>query len=687
MSNFAKVTIVFTAPTDGQGFFIKINFGGVLPLPLEWISETTRTTEFQYTISTSINGQTTEAFNAIAADVANSIVSGGITVTQTAFDTIEVEANAFGWTIVDGGTDTETRAVLTETPEVLPAKDFQLTGLTYSDAVSNVCSNIHLNITQNGDGVAPFIWISPATGATTLDSDVARQAATTFLTAIIQDNETDQAQLSNIIIPPIFTTAFINDISVVANAGGLDATVTVFMDTPTFSLFNYTFSLSGSNFQASNVFTGVVDGTYTLFVNDGFGCIINTQFDVDVSQSIQRNDPIGIVPFANSMRMVKSEVTRFNNLENTLYQDEFEWNETRHGYKQLYQTNDGVIPTQFRSNYDTISAKIQEITIVDGVCVTTDVQTLINSQKSDNIDSRDTRDCITFNVGNNQTGIYFTEGNTYDPGTTDISGTYSLLGTLPDWGVVGNTVILSVGVTGSFLIKQVTFDSDVQAEVLIIDNIWTSGNQSEASIADVTYDRLPYEVFEFNVDTSSLPSGVYSNQLIMSDSLAERPTLIFNSERYKIAVTHKRTIWIDYSDSPGTGIDYETGYIGHIRVRGKTPEAKYNPAGEVVASRDSGGNIKKQKDSPTFTGELYTEAQPRYMVEKLRLIFAHKSYFVNELEWQNEEEMQVDDTTDSSLSNITIVLQRVGYEAYKTDNIIIDGPIGTIDQETGPLLQ
>ena len=40
----------------------------------------------------------------------------------------------------------------------------------------------------------------------------------------------------------------------------------------------------------------------------------------------------------------------------------------------------------------------------------------------------------------------------------------------------------------------------------------------------------------------------------------------------------------------------------------------------------------------------------------------------------------------SSLDNATIIVQRVGYEAFKTDNISVDGPIGIIEQEEGPLL-
>ena len=679
MSNFARLEIIFA---DGSSIddFIKIRFtNNLIDNDRSWVSVNVRSGSFEYEVGDTRGAQGINTTNAIAADIANDgslsssiIVSN--TATNSANDTVIIEANEFGWIIIDNGTD-DPEATIVTTPEVLPPKNFELLAFSLGQAVLP-CANIEVAVTEN-DGVSPYAWISPANASTTLSADIARTASDQLITVILEDDEGDQASLANVTIPRLFTAVEISDISVVANAGGLDATVTVFMLTQDFG--TYQFSIDGSNFQLSNVFTNLVDGSYTLFVNDGFGCITETGFTVDVSQSIERDPAVGVVPTANSMRMVQRITSRFNNLENTLYQDEFYPNETKHRYNQLYQTNDGVIPTQFRSNYDGLSVKIVD-------CDGTTIQTPSVVQKSNNIDARDSRDCNVYNFGNNQTGIFFTEGNTYDPGTTDIIGTYNLFGALPDWGVVGNTVVLTVGVVGSFVIKQIIFDSTVQAQVLVIDNIWTSGNFSEVAIADVTYNRLPYEVYEFNIDLATLANGVYSNELTMIDSFAERPTLIFDSERYLIAAEHRRTAFIDYFDSPGTGIDYTTGYQGHVRLKANDPEAKQLPGGEIVELADSGGNIQKLKDSPTMSGEMWIEAQPRYMKEKLRLIFGHKRYFINGLEWQNQEAFEVVPVENSSLDNATIIVQRVGYEAFKTDNISVDGPIGEILHETGPIL-
>ena len=678
MANTAQIQLEFTGVSDlNASFQVKfVNTSRSIDVTFTWTCKTLRTLAFQYTQGADIIEQTDNLFDAGNADISNSSISAFIFTGGIDDDTVTFEADEFGWVITDEGSTGTTNITPLEVPEVLPTKNFELLNFSLATAAAP-CADIQVTITEN-DGVPAYSWVTPINVSTSLVADIARTAIDQLITVTLEDSEADQATLNNVAIPRLFSVVEILDISVVTNIGGLDATVTVFMATEDFG--TYQFSLDGSNFQLSNVFPAIVDGSYTLYVNDGYGCLINTDFDVDVSASIQAADPIAIVPTANSMRMIQRVTTRFNTLSNTLYQDEFFYNETKHRYEQLYQTNDGVIITQFQTNYTGLSVKILD-------CDGNTISTPSPVKKSDNLAARDTRDCNVFNLGNNQTGIFFTDGNTYDPGTTDINGSYELFGTLPDWGVVGNTVVLTGGATGSFLIKQITFDSTVQAEVLVIDNIWTSGNQSEVAIADVTYNRLPTEDYEYNVDLSTLSPGVYRNELLLTDARSNFPDIAFESERYRVAFEHKRTAWIDYFDSPGTGINYDTGYEGHIRLRANTPEAKQLPAGEVVAFADSGGNIQKVKDSPLMTGEMWMEGQPRYMIEKLRLIFAHKSYSVNEIEYQNEDALEVVEVPDSSLNNATIVLQQVDYEAYKEDNIIVDGPTDAILHETGPILQ
>ena len=265
MSNFAKIEIGFSNVTQNIGDLLKLRFNNGANIDMEWSAETLRTIAYQYTISTiDAFDQTSLAFAAVNADIANHPILSVAMVLTMGANSFTIEANEYGWTIVDNGTDSGTEAVLTETPEVVPAKNFELTGYTLDDAVSP-CTDIEVTITEN-DGVSPYTWISPALASTTLVQDIARQATNETISITLEDADTDQATLTGVIIPRLFTASEISSISVVANAGGFDTTVTVFMvDLVTFD--SITYSLDGSTFKISNVFTNVVDGYYKHYFN------------------------------------------------------------------------------------------------------------------------------------------------------------------------------------------------------------------------------------------------------------------------------------------------------------------------------------------------------------------------------------------------------------------------------------
>ena len=688
MANFAKIEIQFTDFSSSQGAELKIEFAGSSTYNLLWSSEVIRTIAYTYTISLIDEyDQASLVFAAISADIANhGNLQSKMVVTKSA-DTITIEANEYGWAITDDGTTLDVEATLTPTAEVLPTKDFQLLSSSLAAAsVAAPCGNIELTITSNSDGVGPFTWISPSLSSTTSGqttyAEVSRQAALSSLNVTIQDADTDQATLNNIQIPPIFTALFISSISSVGNAGGLDSTVTVFMtDTSTHgSLFSYTYSLDGINFQVSNVFPGIVDGSYTLYVNDGFGCVITQGFTADAATTIQRRTALELVPIANSLRFVNQEVTQFDTYENTLYQDVEYLGEHTPFYAQPYEHNDGIVLTQFRSNYDSLSARVLD-------CDDNIISTSTITKKSDNLDARQKMDCIGFNLGDNQIGLYFISGNIYDPSDDSIIDTFTLNGNLPEWGVVGNTVIISGQFSGSYIIKKVQYDSSVLSNILVIDQAWTSGNATEALIGDCTYDRLNYEAYEFPIDLSALASGTYKAQILMEDSLSEYPDVSYISEWFKVATEHIRTNYLEYYNSPFTGIDYTTGFIGKLRVKSLDPYNKIKPGGEILAYKDNLFKTTKLKDVATMEGLFYVMAVPRYMVEKLRLAFAHLNISINGEEWVNEELLEYEDFDHSALRNVTVQLRKVNYEEYGTDIIDIDGDKEKLITTEGAILQ
>lgn len=679
MANYAKITFQLGGISTADDYFniriINPDLG--LNVVLSWMCKPLRTQSNTYTQATAgASEQMGNLFDAVQSDVSNTPYSQYFTFVVISSTEFDMEATSYGWTIEEVIVEPGTQVTITQTLEVLPTKDFQLTGYTIAAGIIP-CSDVEVTIDET-DGVAPFTWISPANASTSLVAQIARSAPGA-ISITLEDSEGDQATIENVFIPPLFTATYITGVSVVTNVGGLDATVTAFVDNP-LSLFTFTYSLDGSNFQASNIFPNVLNGDYTLYVNDGYGCIATKAFSVDTATSVQRANAYAIVSKSNSIRYIQSGSHQYSTLENTHYQDQAHIGEDRPFYGQQYQTDDGIIKTRFRSNYDELSARLLD-------CKGNIVDTFSINKISDNTGAKDKRDCIAFNLGDNRTGIYFTSGNIYDPGTTDIIDTYELNGNVPEWGVVGNTMVLSGAFTGSFIIKQVIYDAVIQARALVIDQVWTGGSQSEAMIVEVDYNRLPYEVYEFELDLAQIPllSGVYTSQILMSDSLDEYPSLVYNSEWLSISDIHLRTNVIEYSEADNSGL--EADYEGKIRILSTDPYRNLTPGGEQTEYKDALAETIKLKDSPTMEGVMYFQSQPRYMIEKLRLIFAHKNILINGEKWTNIEGLETVNYDHSALKNATIALRRREYEQYNTDNIDIDADRSAILQETGKILQ
>lgn len=673
MANFASTIGTATGISDvNANFTIRFqNSSRGIDISLNWSCKTVRSAAYQYAQGVNIPSQASNALAAVSADLANHPTLKLYVQGATISNGFKAEAKEYGWIITNTFNSLTTNFTFSDVTEVLPAKNFQLTGYSLSSGAIP-CSQVLVTLTQNGDGVAPFTWVTPSSASTNLSANVARQSTNQTITVTIQDSETDQSSLSDVFIPRLLTSAEISNISVVTNAGGLDATVTIFTATTGSEFGGYQYSLDGTNFQSSNVFTGVTAGTKTLYLKEGLGCQTSTSFDVTLTAG-PGLDPYAVVPKANPMRMIRQTTYKYNTLENTLYHYEDYLGENNPFYAQPYENSDGVIVTQFHTNYDTIIANILD-------CENNIIRSLTPQRKTNNIGLSDKRDAIAYNKGNNQTGIYFTTGNVYDPVTDDVIDIYSLNGQLPEYGIIGNTLTLSGALAGSYIIKQVVYDANLQARILVIDYVWTSANSSEAIIVTCNYNRQPYETYEFYVDLGETPflNGVYYNQLLLTDSGGTYPGLVFNSELYYVKETHKRTNFVQYYNSDDSGIDYSTGYVGAIRLKSLDPYNKISPAGELSNYEDTNNELTLLNSRTAIDGTMFIQEVPRYMVEKLRLIIGHEEIYINGEKWSANEGIEVQDFDKYSLRNVNIKFRRNNYNEYNTNNIELDGPRGAI---------
>ncbi len=345
MANFASINSEFSDVSDLESTF-KIRFVNTtraIDLTFTWICKSLRSASFQYAQGEDVFDQGNEARIAVSADIASSSISSFMQVSTFDVDfNFEIEANEYGWTITDEGGIGASNVTLTEVPEVVPAKNFELTGFSIAEA-ADPCADIQVTIEEN-DGVAPYTWITPSNASITLVADIARAASDQLITVTLEDDETDQASINNVTIPRIFTSSEIADIAVVTNPGGLDATVTILMGTQDFG--TYLFSIDGLNYTVSNVFENVTAGSYVLSVNDGYGCVVTTNFDV-------------VLPAVdNYFRVAKLNAIEFKipdskrqNFNNTLFVDMAQPHRVQtNKYCQVYFDNE-LVPAQFQSNF------------------------------------------------------------------------------------------------------------------------------------------------------------------------------------------------------------------------------------------------------------------------------------------------------------------------------------------------
>ena len=116
------------------------------------------------------------------------------------------------------------------------------------------------------------------------------------------------------------------------------------------------YSLNGSEWVSSNVFPGILEGDYTLYVQDDFGCLINKNFTV---KEFGVNVPFFHLSKINAMRYANrvqwGDSANYKTDDNTLSCEV----DVPLPYKeiQLFHSAD-IIPTQLKSNYSNHEIKI-----------------------------------------------------------------------------------------------------------------------------------------------------------------------------------------------------------------------------------------------------------------------------------------------------------------------------------------
>lgn len=574
-------------------------------------------------------------------------VSNVVTITAT-YDGAVFDSFAFG--AADGFSDVD--AVITNEAFDYP---LELTGSSLSEATSNKCTTIKVTLTET-NGLAPFTWNTILPGNTTLIGDVPRVGGPVDIEIEDDDGEIDTITVQ---IPAILDNSAVA-VVIAGDPSGLFGTVTINM--AALFMLEYTYSLDDVTYQASNIFTSILPGTYTLYVKDQYGCKISYIFEVALSAI--RPPAYSLMPKSNSFGWYQQQAAA-NNCSNP-----YNGNNARpNDYKPLRFYNPKYFQpwctvdapkTQFRSNYDTLTATL--IRIIDD----TEIGTYTITKKSDNIGQRQIMDATIYDRGAGQTGVYWTSGNTYEPGGVIVNGSYTLDGGLPEWARVGQTFSLSGSdADGIYEIKQIIYDSDLLVNVAVIDRVYTDIAEEVAVIVDAAYNRLNYEVYEFTADFSALDEGCYKILLEMVDSLEEYPDSTYETHPFIVSSSYEDLVLMQSSDHIDDGILYSTGIVHLQRFQGLFYDEDYPSTYET--SRDSRKALNKLDGRVEKSFILEAIDIPMWVHEKLALFISKNLIYINNLKVQFEEKFEVEKFAGYSRRNLKGEAFVDGYEQYMTN--------------------
>lgn len=536
--------------------------------------------------------------------------------------------------------------------------EFTLTDAELSEADTNPCTTVKVTLSQV-DGTPPFTWVSPLPGNIGLEGTVPRSGGDITIT-VEDDNEVQSSIL--VPIPVSLDNSAIDSIVIEGDPSGLYGSVSVLMNTFSGVEITYEYSMDGVNFQTSNVFTSVLPGLYTMYIRDNFGCTISEEFEVSLSGI--RPPSYSLIPNSNSFGWFQQQtaVNDCTNPYNGTNAKPNDYKPTRwHNpkYFQPWCPIDNPL-TQFRSNYDTLVAKLINI-LTDA-----EVATLPITKKSNNIGQRQIMDAKIYDRGSGQTGIYFDSGNIYDTDGVTVIDTHSLAGQLPEWARVGQKFFLSDSAAdGLFEIQQIIYDSELLVNAIVINRVYTDLSEPIAAKVDATYNRLNYETYEFFTDLSAVPEGCYKVTLSMTDSLEEYQDSLWETFPFKVTSANKDIIYIESSDHIDDGILYSTGIIHKQRFTGLFYEEDYPSSFEV--HKDSRKEVNKLDGRVEQVMILEAIDVPFWVHKKLALFISKKNIRVNNLQVQFIEEFEREKSPTYSRVNLKAEAIVKGFEQYMTN--------------------
>jgi len=414
---------------------------------------------------------------------------------------------------------------------------FDITSVSFSQASANECSNVSVDIlaTDEITSVTSPVAIS-GDGNNDISFDYVRGST---INVIVTNGVTTKSKI-------VTLPAFLNNpiVNTVLTPSGANVTITGN------TMSGLTYSLDGVTYKSSSIFYGIVEGDYTAYVKDAYGCIKTTDFSITIfTPSIAPKTEYAFISNTNSIRYKKDQewdnINYFKNDDNTLSSEEDVI--LAYPYIQKFQSNN-IVTTQIKTNYSNIDVYV------------TDQNGNVDSptiyKKTTNIGKKDRRDALGYELSDGRYGIYFQTGNTYDYDTQIANGTYQLFGKVPSWAKIGQ--YFNIDDLAYYEIKDIVFVEEINSEVLIISSLAGSPNNK---VVSTTYNSFNWDAYEFDIDMSAYENDCIQVRVDLTDSVFNDVT--FLSEKISVYNKLDDHLTVKYSNSNNNEILYSTG-INHL---------------------------------------------------------------------------------------------------------------------------
>ena len=561
---------------------------------------------------------------------------------------------------------------------------FSITDVSILEADTDPCNNVKLSVTTSFQASN---MTSPVNSIVTTNPFVftyPRNDSSFNLTMIESGNTDTKTLYIPKLLPSLVSAQVVNTTQNIA-------TVNIVLSPPLFQnqtingvqyplIFEY--SLDNTVWQASNSFTGLVIGTYAVYVRDNIGCSVSVSFEVTTfSPNLIDFEAITRISNLNSIRFKEDAV--FSNCgtrklpTNTLSFEERD-NRPERGFVQLVQQCD-TPATQMDSNYAVNTAKL-----IDCNGVETDLPV---TKMTDNMNKSDVRDGTIIISGTGTIGVRFGDGMTYDPTTLFSNGSYNLGALLMPWVNVGDYLYLQG--TGWAQIINIVQPTDAIPFTVVYTSSPNNGFYTTNEVIQVTsvYNVVDFERYQFSF-AALLLTGDYYIKVTQTDANFDDKS--YTSEWLSVKETQtEKHFLIDYYNSVNNEINYSTGIRHRIRIP-YVLQLKWKPNNtQDLYVTDQNTQLLESRVREFY--DFNAAPLPTAMAQKVVLALSLDRLFIDGQSYIMEGEPEVIPFGDTNLYQVKATLVKADYVFDSNSNIInqdlvIDGtPLAIIPNQQGML--